>query len=573
MLYIGIDLGTSAVKLLLMDQEGTVQNVVSKEYPLEFPHPGWSQQNPEDWRRAVLEGVPELLKGFDAGQVAGIGAGGQMHGLVVLDEHDQVIRPAILWNDGRTAREVDYLNQTVGKDKLSAWTANIAFAGFTAPKVLWMREHEPENFARIKKVMLPKDYINYILTGVHCTDYSDASGMLLLDVEHKRWSKEMLDLCGLTEDQMPKLFESYEAVGTLKPDVAAQLGLSPEVKVCAGAGDNAAAAVGTGTVGDGACNISLGTSGTIFISSGKFGVDPNNALHAFAHADGHYHLMGCMLSAASCNKWLMEDVFQTKDYGAEQAPITPDKLGNNHVFFLPYLMGERSPINDTNARGTFIGMTMDTTRSDLVQAVLEGVAFAIRDSFEVARSLGLDIPSSKLCGGGSRSPLWRTIFANVLGIPLAAGVLYPAFQLRLSPMIGSAAMSLSSVCVVTNALRLRFFKRKGASLAEKSAPVLEASHIDIANPAAPVEEVSQEPENEKGSSEMKKVLTVEGMMCAHCQAHVQKALAGVEGVTEAVVDLESKKATVTLAQDVADQVLLDAVTEAGYTPVSCETLA
>ena len=409
MLYIGIDLGTSAVKLLLMDQEGTVQNVVSKEYPLEFPHPGWSQQNPEDWRRAVLEGVPELLKGFDAGQVAGIGAGGQMHGLVVLDEHDQVIRPAILWNDGRTAREVDYLNQTVGKDKLSAWTANIAFAGFTAPKVLWMREHEPENFARIKKVMLPKDYINYILTGVHCTDYSDASGMLLLDVEHKCWSKEMLDLCGLTEDQMPKLFESYEAVGTLKPDVAAQLGLSPEVKVCAGAGDNAAAAVGTGTVGDGACNISLGTSGTIFISSGKFGVDPNNALHAFAHADGHYHLMGCMLSAASCNKWLMEDIFQTKDYGAEQAPITPDKLGSNHVFFLPYLMGERSPINDTNARGTFVGMTMDTSRSDLTQAMLEGVAFAIRDSLEVARSLGLDIRRSKLCGGGAKSPLWRTI--------------------------------------------------------------------------------------------------------------------------------------------------------------------
>ena len=350
MLYIGIDLGTSAVKLLLMDETGTVEHVVSKEYPLEFPHPGWSQQNPEDWRKAVLEGIPELLQGFDASQVAGIGAGGQMHGLVVLDEHDQVIRPAILWNDGRTAEEVDYLNTVIGKDKLSARTANIAFAGFTAPKVLWMRKHEPENFARIQKVMLPKDYINYILTGVHCTDYSDASGMLLLDVEHKCWSKEMLDLCGLTQDQMPKLFESYEAVGTLKPDIAAQLGLSPAVKVCAGAGDNAAAAIGTGTVGDGACNISLGTSGTIFISSEKFGVDPNNALHAFAHADGHYHLMGCMLSAASCNKWLMEDIFQTKDYGAEQAPITPDKLGNNHVFFLPYLMGERSPINDTNAR-------------------------------------------------------------------------------------------------------------------------------------------------------------------------------------------------------------------------------
>ena len=355
MLYIGIDLGTSAVKLLLMDQEGAVKNVVSKEYPLEFPHPGWSQQAPEDWKNAVLEGIPELLRGFDPKEVRGIGAGGQMHGLVVLDEHDQVIRPAILWNDGRTAEEVDWLNNTVGKDKLSAWTANIAFAGFTAPKVLWLKKHEPEHFARIQKVMLPKDYINYVLTGVHCTDYSDASGMLLLDVAHKRWSQEMLDLCGLREAQMPRLFESYEAVGTLRPDVAARLGLSPDVVVCAGAGDNAAAAIGTGTVGDGACNISLGTSGTIFISSGRFGVDPNNALHAFAHADGHYHLMGCMLSAASCNKWLMEDIFRTRDYAAEQAPITPDKLGNNHVYFLPYLMGERSPHHDTDRPGHLCG--------------------------------------------------------------------------------------------------------------------------------------------------------------------------------------------------------------------------
>ena len=418
MLYIGIDLGTSAVKLLLMDQEGAVRNVVSKEYPLEFPHPGWSQQNPEDWRKAVLEGIPELLEGFDRSQVAGIGAGGQMHGLVVLDEKDEVIRPAILWNDGRTAAEVDYLNGEVGKDKLSAWTANIAFAGFTAPKLLWLRKNEPEHFARIAKIMLPKDYINYVLTGVHCTDYSDASGMLLLDVEHKCWSKEMLELCGVSEAQMPRLFESYEAVGTLKPDIARQLGLPEHVKVCAGAGDNAAAAVGTGTVGEGACNISLGTSGTIFISSEHFGVDPNNALHAFAHADGHYHLMGCMLSAASCNKWLMEDIFHTTDYNAEQSPITPDRLGENHVFFLPYLMGERSPINDTNARGTFVGMTMDTSRADLTQAVLEGVAFAIRDSLEVARSLGIQIHRSMICGGGAKSPLWRTIMANVLNLEL-----------------------------------------------------------------------------------------------------------------------------------------------------------
>ena len=417
-LYIGVDLGTSAVKLLLMDAQGGIRNVVSKEYPLEFPQPGWSLQNPEDWHKAVIEGIPELLEGFDGADVAGIGCGGQMHGLVVLDANDNVIRPAILWNDGRTAKQVDYLNHVIGKDKLSALTANIAFAGFTAPKILWMREEEPENYAKIAKIMLPKDYVNYILTGVHACDYSDASGMLLLDVEHKCWSREMLDICGVSENQMPKLFESYECIGTVKPDVAKALGLGENVKVCAGAGDNAAAAVGTGVVGEGGCNISLGTSGTVFISSKKFGVDDSNGLHAFAHADGGWHLMGRMLSAASCNKWLLEDIFGTSDHAGEQAPITDDKLGENHVFFLPYLMGERSPINDTDARGTFIGMTMDTTRADLVQAVLEGVAYAIRDSVEVARSLGIVINSSKICGGGAKSPLWKKMIANILNAEL-----------------------------------------------------------------------------------------------------------------------------------------------------------
>ena len=228
----------------------------------------------------------------------------------------------------------------------------------------------------------------------------------------------MLEICGVTEAQMPKLFESYQCIGTVKPEIAKLLGIPETVKVCAGAGDNAAAAVGTGVVGEGGCNISLGTSGTVFISSKKFGVDSNNALHAFAHADGGYHLMGCMLSAASCNKWLMEDILGTKDYAGEQVSITDAKLGENHVYFLPYLMGERSPINDTDARGTFIGMTMDTTRADLTQAVLEGVAFAIRDSVEVARSLGIEVSSSKICGGGAKSPLWKRIMANVLNAKL-----------------------------------------------------------------------------------------------------------------------------------------------------------
>ncbi len=414
MLYIGIDLGTSAVKLLLMNSEGDIQNIVSKEYPLYFQHPGWSEQNPEDWYKQTITGIRELLQEADKSQVAGISFGGQMHGLVILDKEDKVIRPAILWNDGRTYEECDYLNHVIGKEKLSEYTANIAFTGFTAPKLLWVKNKEPENFAKIEKIMLPKDYIAYKLTGVHCTDVSDASGMLLFDVKNRKWSREMCDICGVQMSQLASCYESYEQVGTVLPEIADALGISREVVVAAGAGDNAAAAVGTGTVGDNRCNISLGTSGTIFISSHQFGVDKFNALHSFAHADGHYHLMGCMLSAASCNKWWMDDIVGTKEYGAEQQAIT--KLGENHVYFLPYLMGERSPHNDPNARGTFIGMTMDTTKADMTQAVLEGVAFALRDSLEVAKSLGIRLERTKICGGGAKSPLWKKIIANVLNL-------------------------------------------------------------------------------------------------------------------------------------------------------------
>ena len=414
MLYIGVDLGTSAVKLLLMDSQGKIVNVVSKEYPLYFPEPGWSEQNPEDWFRQTIAGIRELLEKADKSQVAGISFGGQMHGLVILDREDKVIRPAILWNDGRTAEETEYLNTVVGKEKLSEYTANIAFAGFTAPKLLWLKKHEPDHFSRIAKIMLPKDYIAYRLSGIHCTDVSDASGTLLFDVKNRRWSGEMCDICGIRMEQLPKCHESYEKVGTILPEIAAQLRIPETTVVAAGAGDNAAAAVGTGTVGNNMCNISLGTSGTIFISSADFGVDRFNALHSFAHADGHYHLMGCMLSAASCNKWWMDEIIGTKDYAGEQSLI--ERLGENHVYFLPYLMGERSPHNDPNARAVFLGMTMDTTRADMTQAVLEGVAFGLRDSLEVAKSLGIDLKRTKICGGGAKSLLWKRIIANVLNL-------------------------------------------------------------------------------------------------------------------------------------------------------------
>ena len=416
MYYIGVDLGTSAVKLLLMQGDDTIDRIVSKEYPLSFPHPGWSEQKPEDWWDATVEGLAELTADCDKSQIAGISFGGQMHGLVTLDDQDQVIRPAILWNDGRTGQEVAYLNEEIGKDKLSEYTANIAFAGFTAPKILWMQKNEPELWAQVSKIMLPKDYIAYRLSGSFCTDYSDASGMLLLDVKNRCWSKQMMDICGVKESQLPKLYESYEVVGTIKPTVASVLDFPTSVKIIAGAGDNAAAAVGTGTVGEGKCNLSIGTSGTIFISSSRFTVDPVNALHSFDHADGGYHLMGCMLSAASCNKWWMEDILGTKDFAAEQAAIKG--LGENHVFYLPYLMGERSPHNNPDARAMFIGMSMDTTRADMTQAVLEGVAFGLRDSLEVARAQGIVIERSKICGGGAKSPLWQQIIASIMNLKL-----------------------------------------------------------------------------------------------------------------------------------------------------------
>ena len=415
--FIGADLGTSALKLLLVDNCGRIAKTVSKSYDVRYPNPGWSEQAPEDWWNAFLDGMTELTSSVEKYKIGGISVAGQMHGLVILDENDKVIRPTILWNDGRTADEAEYLNTEIGKEKLSDMTANIAFAGFTAPKLLWLKKNEKENFEKIAKIMLPKDYIIYRLTGKHVTDYSDASGMLILDVKNKCWSKEMIEICGISEEQLPVLMESYDRLSIL-PEMAELLSLPEDCAVAPGAGDNASAAVGTGTVGEGRCNISLGTSGTVFISSDKFSVDSNNALHSFCHSDGGYHLMGCMLSAASCNKWFCEEILKTEDYAAEQVDITDDKLGRNHVYFLPYLMGERSPINDTDARGVFIGMRPDTTRSDMIQAVLEGVAFAIRDNLEVAKKLGINIEKSTLCGGGAKSKLWRTIMCNVLGIDI-----------------------------------------------------------------------------------------------------------------------------------------------------------
>lgn len=295
--------------------------------------------------------------------------------------------------------------------------------------------------------MLPKDYVNYMLTGVHSTDYSDASGMLLLDVKKKRWSEKMLEICGINENKMPKLFESYEPIGTLLPHIAKKLNLPQTVTVVAGAGDNAAAAIGTATVKNGSCNISLGTSGTVFIAADEFSPDSKAALHSFCHANGNYHLMGCILSAASCNKWFCEEILKTTNFSEEQQNITDDNLGVNQVYFLPYLMGERSPLNDTDARGTFIGISMSTTRCDMVLSVLEGVAFAIRDCLEVAKKSGINIKSSTLCGGGAKSPLWQKIMANVLNLTINIPTTEegPGYGAAILAMVGTGEYPKTSI--------------------------------------------------------------------------------------------------------------------------------
>ncbi len=430
MYYIGLDLGTSGLKGLLVDRKGSIVREESASYPVSYPKSGWSEQDPEDWLEAATEVLLRLAKGVER-EVAGVSIGGQMHGLVLLDEHDEVIRPAILWNDGRTERETAYLNEIVGKDKLDKYTANIAFAGFTAPKILWVKEHEPENFARIKKLCLPKDYLAYKLTGVFSTDYSDASGMLLLDVKNKRWSKEMLELCSVKEEWLPKLYESSEVTGKVK--------CLPNAIMTAGAGDNAAAAIGTGTVQNGDCNISLGTSGTVFIAGDSFMPSEHNALHSFCHANGKWHLMGCILSAASANKWWLEDILQTNDYDNATRGATP---GENDVFFLPYLMGERSPHNDVNARGAFIGMRANTTREEMSLAVLEGVSFALRDCMECARKSGLTITKATVCGGGAKSAVWKRILANVLNVEILCPETEqgPAYGAAILAMVGAGEL-------------------------------------------------------------------------------------------------------------------------------------
>lgn len=440
--YIGVDLGTSSIKLTLIDSLGNILNEVSKDYPL-YQKGLYSEQNPEDWWEAFTFCFDKLLEQQDRDCLEGLSFSGQMHGLVLLDKNDRIIRPCILWNDGRSEEETKYLNEVVGKDKLSEWTGNIAYAGFTAPKLLWVKNHEKELFQNIDKIMLPKDYIAYRLTGVFATDYSDASGTLYLDAKNKKWSKNMLQILGISEVNLPKLFESTGVIGQAKEEFAYKH-KAPEFKVVIGAGDNAASAVGMGVIRDGEINISLGTSGTIFIPTDDFILPKENGLHSFANTTGKYHLMGCILTAASARKWWLEKILESKDYNGTD--LESEKANTDHLYFLPYLSGERSPHNDVNAKGAFIGLTHQTTKASLSKAIMEGVAFALRDCLELAKEGGREFKKATVCGGGSHSDVWVQILSDVLNLPIYKGNGSGSYGAALIAISGSEHKTLEEVC-------------------------------------------------------------------------------------------------------------------------------
>ncbi|MGI6392942.1 MAG: xylulokinase [Candidatus Izemoplasmatales bacterium] len=410
-MYIGVDLGTSSVKLVLVDKSGAIIKSASRSYPIHLPKPSWTEQNPNDWYSETLNCLREIVKGYEH-NIEGIGFSGQMHGLVMLDASDKVLRNALLWNDQRTVREVDYLNKEIGIQKLLKYTGNIAMTGMTAPKIMWVKANEPEIFKRVKKIMLPKDYLIYKLSGIFASDVSDLSGTLFFNPATRSYSQEMLKILGITESTLPKVYESYQVVGLLKDDIRLDLGITNEVKIIAGGGDQPVGAIGTGIVDDGGCSVSLGTSGVIFVASEKFRVDHQSHFQSGVHASGDYLVMAVMLNAAGTIKWWNEVINDNIDYAAFYDAV---ETGNpdESLFFLPYLSGERAPINDPYAKGVMFGLASHHQKKDLDRAILEGVTFALKQSFLAIKDLGIPITSVRLTGGGAKSDVWAQMIADI----------------------------------------------------------------------------------------------------------------------------------------------------------------
>ncbi len=431
--FLGIDIGTSGTKTLAIDEKSNVLASATETYPCHFPKPLWSEQDPDDWWRATVRSVRKTMARakLKPAEVKSIGLSGQMHGSVFLDRNDKVIRRAILWNDQRTAAECAEIERLAGgRAKLIKMVANPALTGFTAPKILWLRNHEPKHFEATRKVLLPKDEIRRRLTGEYATDVSDASGMLLLDVARRRWSKKLLSALELDADLLAECYESEDITGKLTPQAAKLLGLTADCVVVAGAGDCAAGAVGNGIVARGVLSTSIGTSGVMFVHSDEVKIDPLGRVHTFCHAvRGKWHIMGVNLSAGGSLQWFRNALCQADqaaakrakreiyDLLAEEAKKTP--VGSEGLFFLPYLSGERTPHADPDARGCFVGLTAAHTRGHLVRAIMEGVTYSMRESLEIFEHIGVPVQRIRASGGGSRSPLWRQIQADVFGRKVA----------------------------------------------------------------------------------------------------------------------------------------------------------
>jgi xylulokinase len=424
---LGLDIGTSGAKALLCDDSGRVLATAMTEYPLHTPQSLWSEQEPADWWRGAQTALREVIanSGVDAREIAALGLTGQMHGAVFLDTKGEVIRPALLWNDQRTAAECAEITERVGAERLITIAGNPALTGFQAPKILWLRNHEPDNYARLAQVLLPKDYIRLLLSGVRAADASDAAGTLLLDLGTRDWSDEILGALGIPRDWLPRVYEGPEVTGTLLPEVAADLGLPAGLPIVAGGGDNAAAAVGTGVVRAGVVSSSIGTSGVLFAHSNAVALDPQGRLHTFCHAvPGQYHLMAVTLAAGGAFQWLRNTLnLQTFERSnvqrlgyddlTQMAATAP--IGAEGLLFLPYLTGERTPHLDPLARGAFVGLTTRHTLAHLARAVMEGVVFSLRDGLEIMRALRVPIEEVRATGGGGRSPLWRQMQADIYG--------------------------------------------------------------------------------------------------------------------------------------------------------------
>ena len=459
---IGVDLGTSGTKTVLFDETGRVIASHTIEYPLYQPQNGYAEQEPADWREAAFATIRAVMdkSGISPDAVKGIGLSGQMHGLVMLDAENRVLRRSIIWCDQRTAAECAEMTETLGLDRLMAITANPALTGFTASKILWVRNHEPEIYAKCRHILLPKDYVRFCLTGEYATEVSDASGMQLLDIPGRCWSDEVLDKLQIDKSLLAKVYESPEITGTLTMEAAERCGLKPGIPVVGGAGDNAAAAVGTGVVRDGKAFTTIGTSGVVFAHTSEITIDPKGRVHTFCCAvPGAWHVMGVTQGAGLSLKWFRDNFCESEKETAALMGVDPyylmDKaalqspIGANRLLYLPYLMGERTPHLDPDARGVFFGLSAMHTKRDMLRAVMEGVTYSLRDCVEVCREMGVSVSDMMACGGGGTSPVWRQMLADLYGVPVGAveSKEGPALGVAILAMVGAGMyVSVPEAC-------------------------------------------------------------------------------------------------------------------------------